>query len=164
MFCSIEKTENKTTSRFQVSLKNIFHEIGSLCVQLLSVSGTRKDFSISWNTEIQGQQQPVWPDWAIYWSLGNFLKPLATINLPKLPTLFGSYCEGVKIYHFSSKIMLGQLLYTFGDFYLLTLTRRDFNFFITLRMRMDGRIKSWIAITENCFSRKQFQSGILHSG
>ena len=22
---------------------------------------------------------PVWPDWAIYWTLGNFLKPLATI-------------------------------------------------------------------------------------
>ena len=29
---------------------------------------------------------PVWPDWAIYWTLGNFLKPLATINLPKFPT------------------------------------------------------------------------------
>ena len=25
----------------------------------------------------------VWPDWAIYWTLGKFLKPLATINLPK---------------------------------------------------------------------------------
>ena len=23
---------------------------------------------------------PVWPGWAIYWTLGNFLKPLATIN------------------------------------------------------------------------------------
>ena len=22
------------------------------------------------------------PDWAIYWTLGNFFKPLATINLP----------------------------------------------------------------------------------
>ena len=29
---------------------------------------------------------PVWPDWAIYWTFGNFLKPLATINLPKSPT------------------------------------------------------------------------------
>ena len=28
----------------------------------------------------------VWPDWAIYWTLGNFSKPLATINLPKSPT------------------------------------------------------------------------------
>ena len=29
---------------------------------------------------------PVWPDWAIYWTLGIFLKPLATINLAKSPT------------------------------------------------------------------------------
>ena len=28
----------------------------------------------------------LWPDWAIYWSLDNFLRPLATINLPKSPT------------------------------------------------------------------------------
>ena len=45
---------------------------------------------------------PVWPDLAIYWTLGNFLKPLATINLPKSSTFLGNVCEGVKIYHFSS--------------------------------------------------------------
>ena len=28
----------------------------------------------------------VWPDLAIYWTLGKFLKPLATINLPKSTT------------------------------------------------------------------------------
>ena len=27
----------------------------------------------------------VWPDWAIFWTLGNLLKPLAAINLPNLP-------------------------------------------------------------------------------
>ena len=27
----------------------------------------------------------VWPDWAIYWTLGKFLKRLATIYLPNLP-------------------------------------------------------------------------------
>ena len=26
----------------------------------------------------------VWPNWAIYWTLSNFSKPLATINLPKI--------------------------------------------------------------------------------
>ena len=40
-------------------------------------------------TKLQAEQmllnQPVWPDWVIYWNLGNFLKPLATINLPKYP-------------------------------------------------------------------------------
>ena len=30
--------------------------------------------------------RPVWPDWAIYWTLGNFLKSLATINLSKSST------------------------------------------------------------------------------
>ena len=28
------------------------------------------------------QSPPVRPDWAIFWTLGNLLKPLATINLP----------------------------------------------------------------------------------
>ena len=47
----------------------------------------------------------VWPDWVIYWTLGNFLKSLAAINLSKSPTLLGNFCNGVKIYHFSSKII-----------------------------------------------------------
>ena len=37
-----------------------------------------------------------------FWTLGNFLKPLATINLPKFPIFFGNFCKGVIIYHFSS--------------------------------------------------------------
>ena len=55
-------------------------------------------------------QGTVRPDWAIFWTLGNFLKPLATINLPQNPTFFGNFCKGVKIYHFSSEIIFGQLL------------------------------------------------------
>ena len=43
----------------------------------------------------------VWPDWAIYWTLDKFLKPLATINLPKSATFLGNFCKGVKILHFS---------------------------------------------------------------
>ena len=42
--------------------------------------------------------------------LDKFLKALATINLPKSPTFFGNFCEGVKIYNFSSEIIFGQLL------------------------------------------------------
>ena len=52
---------------------------------------------------------PVWPNWAIYGTLGNFLKPLATINLSKSPTFLGIFCKGVKIDHFSSEIIFGQL-------------------------------------------------------
>ena len=44
--------------------------------------------------------ETVWPDWAIYWTLGKFLKPLATTNLPKSPTVLSNFWKGVKIYHF----------------------------------------------------------------
>ena len=44
---------------------------------------------------------------------GQFLKPLATINLPKSPTFLGNFCKCVIIYHFSSEIIFGQLLQTF---------------------------------------------------
>ena len=53
----------------------------------------------------------MWSDLAIYWTLGNFLKPLATINLPKSPRFLGNFSEGVTINHFSSEIIFGQLLY-----------------------------------------------------
>ena len=56
---------------------------------------------------------PVWLDWAIYWTLGNFLKPLATIILPKSLTFLGNFCKGVKSYQFSSEIIFWQLLAIF---------------------------------------------------
>ena len=58
----------------------------------------------------------VWPDWVIYWTLDNFWKPLETINLPKSPTF--NFCKGVKIFQFSSEIIFGQLLWTYGNFFL----------------------------------------------
>ena len=63
--------------------------------------------------------QAVWPDWAIFWTLGNFSKHLATINLPKSPTFLGNSCKGVKIYHFSNEIIFEQHLQAF---LLVTLT------------------------------------------
>ena len=63
------------------------------------------------------QLQAVWPDWAIYWTLGYFLKPLATINLPKSPTFLGNFCKGVKIYHFSSWNHFGATLIDIWRFF-----------------------------------------------
>ena len=60
---------------------------------------------------------------------GNFLKPLAIIILPKSPTLLGNFCKLVKIYHFSSLIIFGPLLQTFGDFFLVTLINIQQNSF-----------------------------------
>ena len=48
---------------------------------------------------------------------GHLLKPFATNNLPKSLTFFGNFCKGVNIYHFSSDIIFGQILQTFGDFF-----------------------------------------------
>ena len=57
----------------------------------------------------------VWPDWAIYWTLGSFLKPLATNNLPKSLTFFGNFfVKFVKIFNFSGEIVFGQLLAFFS--------------------------------------------------
>ena len=50
---------------------------------------------------------------------GQISKPLAKINLPKSPSFSGHFCE--EIFNFSSEIIFGQLLYTFGDFFLVTL-------------------------------------------
>ena len=36
-------------------------------------------------SETYSSYQPVWPDLAIFWTLGNLLKPLATYILPKCP-------------------------------------------------------------------------------
>ena len=58
----------------------------------------------------QERLRSVWPDWAIFWPLGNFLKPLATINLPQSSRFLGNYCKSVKIIHFSSEIIFAQLL------------------------------------------------------
>ena len=69
----------------------------------------------------------VWPDWAIYWTLGNFLKPLATINLPKSPTFLGNFCTGVKIYHFSSEIIFRQFFLDIWHFFLVALLSSTFN-------------------------------------
>ena len=68
------------------------------------------------NISLLEDPQSAWPDWAIYWTLGYFLNPLATINLPKYHTFLGNFCKGVKIFNFSSEIIFGQLLWTFGDF------------------------------------------------
>ena len=43
-------------------------------------------------------------------TLGNFLRTLAAINLPKSSIFLGNFCKGVKIFNFFSEIIFGQLL------------------------------------------------------
>ena len=52
------------------------------------------------------RERAVCPDWAIYCTMGNILKPVVTIILPKSPTFLGNFCKGAEIFHFSSEIIL----------------------------------------------------------
>ena len=63
----------------------------------------------------------VWPDWAIYSTLGNFLKPLATINLPKSTTFLGLIVKGSKSIIFLVKSFLGNFYSHLVIFFLVTL-------------------------------------------
>ena len=85
----------------------------------------------------------VWPDWAIYWTLVNFLNCLATIMLHKSHTFLVNFCKVVKINHFSTDIIFRQLLKTFGDFFLVTLTVSNFH---TFRWEL---LSTWATYTQN---------------
>ena len=56
--------------------------------------------------------------------IGRFIglwATLATVKLSQSHIFFGNFCKVVKIYHFSSEIVFGQLLWTFWDLFLVTL-------------------------------------------
>ena len=74
--------------------------------------------------------QSVSPDWAIYCSLGDFSKPVATIILPKLPTLLRNFCKGVKITHFQ----WNNFWATFIGIWRLVLVTLDAIYRTTLRL------------------------------
>ena len=62
----------------------------------------------SWGIDLLSIRRSVWPDWAIYSTLGNFFKPLATINLPQSSPFLGNYFKGVKSFIFLVKPFLGN--------------------------------------------------------
>ena len=63
--------------------------------------------------------------WQFIEILGKFLKPLATINLPKSPTFLGNFCKGVKTFNFSHEIILGIFI-DIWRFFLVTLILANF--------------------------------------
>ena len=66
---------------------------------------------------IQLSLHAVWPDWAIYSTLGNFSKLVATIILPKLYRFFAIFVKVMTIFHFSSEIILGNFYRHLATFY-----------------------------------------------
>ena len=81
---------------------------GKCCMKIRTITGSNR--CNAWDSNQCGRMEAVCPDWAIYWTMGHFLKPLAAINLPKSPTFLGNFCKDVKIIHFSLEIIFGQLL------------------------------------------------------
>ena len=90
-----------------------------LIIKLLDLE--QKILAIISPGDVKCCRQTVWPDLAIILTLGKFIKPLAKIKLPKSLKFLGNFCKGFKIDNFSSEIIFGQLLLTFGDFFLVTL-------------------------------------------
>ena len=83
--------------------------VGVEYLHILGLIHTRVDSPVDCVDAEMGISLRVWPDWAIYCTLGNFLKPLAMFNLSESPAFLGNFCKGVKIYHFSREIIFGQL-------------------------------------------------------
>ena len=52
----------------------------------------------------------------------QFFKACGNNYFAQSAHILGNCCKGVKIFPFSSEILFGQLLYTFGKFLLVTLT------------------------------------------
>ena len=59
----------------------------------------------------------VWPDLPIYWTLGNFSKPLATISLPKSPTFLDNFAMMSKSLIFLVKSFLVNFYRHLATFY-----------------------------------------------
>ena len=59
----------------------------------------------------------VWPDWAIYCTLGNFLKPAATIILHKSPTFLAIFVEVTKSLIFLVESFLAKFYRHLATFY-----------------------------------------------
>ena len=64
----------------------------------------------------------VWPDFAIYWTLGNFLKPLATINCQKSPTFLGNFCKRCQNVSFFCWNHFWATFIVIWQFFLVTLS------------------------------------------
>ena len=52
---------------------------------------------------------------------GQLFKASSNNYFAKIAHIFGNFCIGVKIFQFSSEIIIGQLLETLGNFLLVTL-------------------------------------------
>ena len=60
---------------------------------------------------------PVWPYWAIFCTLGNFIKACGNNNLAQIAHILRQFFKGVKIFHFSCEIFFGNFYRHLATFY-----------------------------------------------
>ena len=61
---------------------------------------------------------------------GQLFKASGSNDFAQIAHVLGNFCKGVKIFHFSSGIIFGPILQTFGNF--LQVTLRGIDVFVTL--------------------------------
>ena len=98
----------------------------------------------------------VWPDWAIYWTLGNFSKLLALINLSRSPTFLGNFCKGVKIFYF---FLVKSFLGNFIDIWRLFTGHTD----CTQPRHKDDKLNIWNFFVHLILFKAQFTRSGFHA-
>ena len=70
--------------------------------------------------EILSGMPAVWSDWAIYWTLVNFSRPVATIIFAQISHILRQFCKDIKIFNFYGEIIFGQIIQTFSNCLLVS--------------------------------------------
>ena len=104
----------------------------------------------------EGDWLTVWPDWAIYWTLGNFSKLLALINLSRSPTFLGNFCKGVKIFYF---FLVKSFLGNFIDIWRLFTGHTD----CTQPRHKDDKLNIWNFFVHLILFKAQFTRSGFHA-
>ena len=67
---------------------------------------------------------------------GQLFKAFCNNYFAQISHILCNFCKCVKIFHFYSEIIFGQLLNTFGDFFLVTLQPIYLPTFVLLQLQM----------------------------
>ena len=117
---SIEKIEKKNVSKNNVILKKRNTEKANgktLDLEMTKLEQKQRRKCLEMSSRLLTRSQCDQIGWFIFCILGNFLNPVATIILPKLPTFLRNFCKHVKMFNFASEIIFGNFYSHLATFY-----------------------------------------------
>ena len=88
---------------------------------------------------------------------GQLSKACGSNYFAQIAHILGNFCKCVKMFHFYCEIIFGQLLYTFGDFLLVTLDMSTHNTLVVAGDRTQGfsnDIAYWLPLKFLLFPRQ----------